>query len=43
MSGVAKKFYPNMFNPIVMFSIAGLCATIALALAGGFEAMPPWF
>jgi hypothetical protein len=43
MSGVSNKLYSNMFNPIVMFSVAGLCATIALALAGGFEAVPPWF
>jgi len=39
MSSASKKF----INQIVMFSIAGLCATIALALAGGFEAVPPWF
>ena len=43
MSGASKKFNSNVFNQIVMFSIAGLCAIIALALAGGFEAVPPWF
>jgi hypothetical protein len=48
MSNAGKMLHASaegrLFNQIVMFSVAGLCSSVAMALVGGFQVVVfPWF